>query len=73
MWRNAFTLGVTATMTGQFWLLLLFLARWLFTRLAIISKSFSAAMLRLTMMLLMLLMLIFITIVDKKVPDKSRW
>lgn len=70
MWRNAFTLGVTATMTGQFWLVLLFLARWLFTRLAIISKSFSTAMLRLTMMLLML---IFITIVDKKVPDKSRW
>lgn len=70
MWRNAFTLGVTATMTGQFWLVLLFLARWLFMRLAIISKSFSTAMLRLTMMLLML---IFITIVDKKVPDKSRW
>lgn len=70
MWRNAFTLSVTATMTGQFWLVLLFLARWLFMGLAIISKSFSAAMLRLTMMLLML---IFITIVDKKVPDKSRW
>lgn len=69
MRRNAFTLGVTATMTGQFWLVLLFLARWLFTRLAVISKSFSAAMLRLTTMLLML---IFITIVDKKVPDKSR-